>query len=454
MMSDRSRPASTATVGEAEIAAGRAAGCYLNSLIRGAAGPARPLKRQEQCELGRERLARMRRFLDMLKNPQADLRVVLVAGTSGKGSVAVKIAGGLLAAGYATGLHAKPYLQTPLEKLWFDGRLARPGELAELVAWIRPAVEGARQRPTPGMVWVALTFEYFRRAKVDALVLEVGVGGRFDLTNVAAPILSVITTVGLDHEKSLGPRLTDIAWHKAGVARPRVPTVIGEMSKPVRAVVLDELQCTGAPVIETHTIATGDFRATNDRLAEVALDALAARGFQRIDRSARDAARAAVLPGRYERMPSREGATVILDGAHNPDKARALATLWLREGPRGGVLVAGTVGGRSPAKVLAPLWQAVDAWIATEPQVLGKPATPATVTAQAGATVGAPPAAAEPDPLRAMHRALAICPPGGRILVAGSLYLAGNLRSHWYPTADIERQRTMWPQRHIAHGDE
>ena len=176
-------------IGRAELAAGRAAAAYINGLIRGPAGPTRPRARPEQRQRGRERMERMRRFMDTLGNPQAGLPVVLVAGTSGKGSVAVKIAEGLRAAGYATGLHVTPYLQTPLEKFWLDGRLARPGELADLAAWIRPAVARAdpRQPPTYGMVWVALTFEYFRRAGVDALVLEVGAGGRFDLTNVAEP---------------------------------------------------------------------------------------------------------------------------------------------------------------------------------------------------------------------------------------------------------------------------
>ena len=395
----------------------------------------------------------MRRFLDALGNPQAGLPVVLVAGTSGKGSVAVKIAAGLRAAGYSTGLHVTPYLQTPLEKFWLDGKLARPGELADLAAWVRPVVERAdpRQPPTYGMVWVALTFEYFRRAGVDALVLEVGAGGRFDLTNVCDPLLNVITTVGMDHEKSLGPSLADIAWHKAGIARAGVPTVVGEMPPPARAVVIDEVQRVDAPLIEAGTPSPGDFRATNDGIANAALGALAERGFARIDRAAHDAARAASLPGRYERMPSGDGPAVILDGAHNPDKARALAALWRREcSPHAGVLVAGTVGYRSPAAVLAPLWPTVKAWIATEPQVLGKPPTPAAVAAQTGSDAGYPAVATEPDPLRAIDRALAICPPGGRVLVAGSLYLAGNIRSRWYPTEEIERQRTMWPLRHTA----
>ena len=300
---------SNAPVGEAELAAGRAAAAEINSLIRGPAGPTQFRPPGEQRQRGRERLARMRRFLEALGNPQAHMPVVLVAGTSGKGSVAVKIAEGLRAAGYSAGLHVTPYLQTPLEKFWLDGQLARPGELADLAAWVRPVVERAdpREPPTYGMVWVALTFEYFRRAGVDALVLEVGAGGRFDLTNVCDPLLNVITTVGMDHEKSLGPSLADIAWHKAGIARPGVPTVVGGMPAPARAVVIDELQRAGAPCIDARTTALADFRTTNDGLADAALEALAASGFSRIDRAAYDAAHAAALPGRYERMPSDDG---------------------------------------------------------------------------------------------------------------------------------------------------
>ncbi len=443
-----------AEVDDAELAAGHAAASYVNGLIRGPAGPMHPRPPEEQRRRGVERIARMRRFLEALHNPQLDLPVVLVAGTSGKGSVAVKIAAGLQTAGYSAGLHITPYLQTPLEKFWLNGSLARPGELADLIDWIRPTVErltqaDPNQPPTYGMVWVALTFEYFRRAGVEALVLEVGAGGRFDLTNVSEPLLSVITTVGLDHEKSLGPSIADIAWHKAGVLRPAAPLVIGDMPDPARDVVINDAERLRAPIARASTPNQGDFRVTNDAIAATALEMLAARGFGRVNQLALEASRATSLPGRYELMPSIDGAPVILDGAHNPDKAAALADLRRRAAPAEPlVLVLGTVGYRRPQNILRPLLPLAYAWIATEPRVLGKPPTPATVTARAGHDLGAPAAAVEPNPMRALDHALSICPSGGHVLVAGSLYLAGNLRSRWYPTQDVEQQRTMWPLRH------
>ena len=442
-------------VTDAEVSAGQAAAHYVNGLIRGPAGPTEPRQPSEQRDRGCKRIERMRRFLERLASPQDGLPVVLVAGTSGKGSVAAKIAAGLKQAGYRTGLHVTPYLQTPLEKFWLDGRLARPAELAELVAWIRPAVEDAgradsEQSPTYGMVWVALTLEYFRRAHVDALVLEVGAGGRFDLTNVVTPMLSVITSVGLDHEKSLGPSLADIAWHKAGVLRPDVPVVIGHLPDPAYLIVVDEARRVGSPITSAGTSLT-DFRCVNTRIARAALNKLAERGHSRVTGSAYDTARNVALPARYERMPTDTRIEVILDGAHNPDKAAALAAVARQERPtKPLVLVIGTVRYRPPDGVLGPLLPIAHAWMATEPQVMGKPPTPAAEAAIVGGNLGLPPAAVEPNPGKAMDMALAICPPGGRVLVAGSIYLAGNLRSRWYPTVDVERQRTMWPLRHTS----
>ena len=437
---------------EAEIAEGERAEAYVNGLIRGPAVPSRQRTPEEAIQIGRRRMGHMRRFLERLGNPHEGLRVVHVGGTSGKGSVAAKIAAGLTAGGYRSGLHCTPYLQTPLEKFLCDGRVARPGELAELVAWVRPAVQAMARddpagRPTYGMVWVALTFEYFRRRAVDFLVLEVGAGGRFDLTNVGTPVLAVITTVGLDHLRSLGGTLENIAWHKAGIYKPDVPALVGTVPAEARRVLVEQAAWVGAPLTEAREISGGsvDFRQANTALARAALTCLGALGYGGLDDRAQAATGTAELPGRFERMPDPEH--VLLDGAHNPDKARALARVLrgYAEG-RPVVLVAGVVGYRSAGDVLAPLLPLAETWIATEPRVLGKPPAPAASVGIDGAALGRPPAAEVADPRAALRLALRMCSPGGLVIVAGSLYLVGNVRERWYPTEAVVRQRTLWPE--------
>ena len=221
-------------VTDAEIAAGHTAVGYVNGLIRGPAGPTTPRTLEQSIQAGERRLARFRRFLGTLGNPQDGLRCVHVGGTSGKGSVAAKIAAGLTAAGLRTGLHCTPYLQTALEKFDCDAQLARPSELVDLVDWIRPHVDRFAATdpdgpPTYGMVWVALTFEYFVRTRVDIAVMEVGAGGRFDLSNVVQPDLAIITSVGRDHLKSLGGTLETVAWHKAGIFKPAAAALCGPL---------------------------------------------------------------------------------------------------------------------------------------------------------------------------------------------------------------------------------
>ncbi len=435
-----------------EIVAGDQAAAYINGLIRGPAAPSRSRSRAQSLDVGRRRMARMRRFLRRLGDPHLQLRVVHVGGTSGKGSVATKIAAGLVADGQRSGLHVTPYLQTPLEKLWVNGRLARPGELAELVDWIRPHVQASARDdpdgpPTYGMVWVALTFEYFRRQAVDVLVLEVGAGGRFDLTNVVRPVLSVVTSIGFDHRKTLGGTLRSIAWHKAGIFKAGVPAVIGRVPEPAARELEAEAARVGAPLIRglEGDGPASDFPRSNTALAVCALGELHRAGLATAGEAARVAASSATPPGRFERMP--DVADVLLDGAHNADKASALRELLdVYVGGRPVVMVAGVVGYRDAAEILAPLLPTVQAWVASEPRVFGKAPAPVERVAQVGASLGRPACAQIPDPRGALRHALRILPEGGVLLIAGSLYLVGNVRTRWYPTEAVVRMRTMWPE--------
>ena len=434
-------------VTDAEIAAGHAAVGYVNGLIQGAAGPTTQRTPEQSIQAGERRLARFRRFLDSLGNPQDGLRCVHVGGTSGKGSVAAKLAAGLSASGLRTGLHCTPYLQTALEKFVCDGQLARPSELVDLVDWIRPYVDRFAAtdpdgQPTYGMVWVALTLEYFARARVDIAVMEVGAGGRFDLSNVVQPDLAIITSVGRDHLKSLGGTLESVAWHKAGIFKPGAIAMCGPLPPEAQPPVRQAAAAIGQPLHEVP-LDGADFRSRNTRLAEAALEVLGASG-STLSPEVRQAVARGRLAGRFERMPGRPA--VYLDGAHNGDKARALGQVMAGAGlPRPRVGLIGMVGYRAASEVLPRLLPQLDVWVATEPQVYRKPALPIAQLADAGDMCGQAPIAQASDPHDALQAALALAGNHGSVVAGGSVYLAGNLRAAWYPTQSVVRERTMWP---------
>jgi dihydrofolate synthase / folylpolyglutamate synthase len=193
------------------------------------------------------KLDRMRELLHRLDNPQQGMPIIHVAGTKGKGSTAAAIAGVLSAAGYRTGLFTSPHLDRVEERIAIDGRPCTSEELATLVDIVTPAVElmdraaAQRQPPEQGPTYfeilTAIAFCHFARSLVDAAVLEVGLGGRLDSTNVCTPCLSVITSISFDHTQQLGNTLEAIAAEKAGIIKPGVTVVSGLRDDPPRDVI-------------------------------------------------------------------------------------------------------------------------------------------------------------------------------------------------------------------------
>jgi dihydrofolate synthase/folylpolyglutamate synthase len=183
-------------------------------------------------------LDRMRGLLRLLGDPHERLRVVHVAGSKGKGSTAAMLAAVLGRAGYRTGLFTSPHLCRVEERIQVDGRPISPPELTALLGEVREAVAAARGavEPTFFEVATALGFLHFRRRRVDAAVLEVGLGGRLDSTNVCRPAVAVITSISHDHTQQLGDRLASIAREKAGIIKPGRPVVSGATAPEARAV--------------------------------------------------------------------------------------------------------------------------------------------------------------------------------------------------------------------------
>ncbi len=447
---------------------------YIFSLITGPPTPAAETPPEVIRERALERLDRMRAFLDFLGRPQDQFRAIHIGGTSGKGSTAALTAAILTEAGYRTGLHVSPYLQVATEKLVVDNRLASARRYHELVEQLAERVAawiGSGQPPISyGEFWVALTFLYFAEEAVDVGVVEVGAGGRFDLTNVIAPEVVAITSIGLDHVVTLGNTLAEIAWHKAGIIKPGTTAVTAVTESEPLDVIRAEADATGARLIELRagdsyylestdasgtrfvdhasgeTFAAplaGAFQASNAATA-IAL-ARAFTGGSIDNATIRRGLASARFPGRMEIV--QQAPLVLLDGAHNPQKVAGLAAdLGQITGHRRTVAVFGVLDTKNYTDMLAELAPHVDVLVATSPLVYAKPAVPAAEVAE-HARAFIDDVHVEPEPLKAIERALQLAAESDAVVVTGSLYLIGNVRERWFPTEAILSQGTMWPQR-------
>ncbi|MBN2216085.1 MAG: bifunctional folylpolyglutamate synthase/dihydrofolate synthase [Pirellulales bacterium] len=312
----------------------------------------------------RFKLDRMRELLHRIGSPESGIPVIHVAGTKGKGSTAAMIAAVLTDAGYRTGLFTSPHFERVEERLMVDGAACSGDELVGLVERVRPAVEAMDRRaehhggpdddrPTYFEVLTAMALDHFARRAVDVAVLEVGLGGRLDSTNVAQTVVSVITSISLDHTAQLGDTLEAIAAEKAGILRPGVPLVSGVTRPAPRAVIRQLARRIGAPMIEAATdfetvvpdspTADGPFdyyrrgeaeyrglrlampgrhQTANAAVALAVIDELRKIGWNVPESAVRSGLARAVCPGRVEILDARP--TVVLDVAHNRASVEAL----------------------------------------------------------------------------------------------------------------------------------
>ncbi|MDQ3548485.1 MAG: Mur ligase family protein, partial [Chloroflexota bacterium] len=424
---------------------------YVNGLIMGPPSPPAGTPPDEIRARAIARLERLRAFLRFLGDPQRQYRTVHVAGTSGKGSTATFTASILTAAGFRTGTHVSPYLQVATEKLQIDGQIVSASRYAELVDSMRESVEtwvaAGHERPNYGEFWVAMTYRYFAEARVDVAVIEVGAGGRFDVTNVIEPDVAAITSIGYDHTVTLGSTLPEIAWHKAGIIKPgavavtavsepeALPVIEAEArehgvelrrvrhGKEYQAVQTDEH---GTSFIDTasgrqfHVQLPGSFQAVN---AATAIAIARAFDAERISNDVIAAGLSATrFPGRMETV--QRAPLVLLDGAHNPEKVASLASNLKELYPgRRKILVFGALESKNYHEMLEALLPEASVLIATAPKVFAKPST----TAADIAAFAPPEMVVETidDPVAAVGRALELATSGDLVVVTGSLYLIG-----------------------------
>ena len=404
-------------------------------------------------KLGNERFFAL---LDRLGSPQERLRVVHIAGTKGKGSTTAMAASVLSAAGYRVGQYLSPYVYDVRERIQINGALIPRADFARWVTKIAPHVEALEQTElgatTEFELKTAVGLCYFAEQAVDYAVLEVGLGGRLDATNVVRkPLVSVITNIGLDHTELLGDTLAAIAGEKAGIVKPGVPCVTGvplggeawdviarvcrENDAPLQAVAPPKESADGLTLSTPrrtlsglHLRLRGAFQELNAAAALSALDAITdPEGPTVTDEAARRGLETAWVPGRLEQVLERP--TVVLDVAHNEISALALASA-LRDqhgaDTRRLILVVGLSQNHAPEPFLEPLTALHPArLIATQPAFRPRPAEEVAEAAKAlGFTSVEVVGSSVAD---AVHFALAQSEPDDLICVTGSFYTVGDL---------------------------
>jgi dihydrofolate synthase / folylpolyglutamate synthase len=387
-------------------------------------------------------LANIAALCDALGNPQDAFPSIIVAGTNGKGSVTAMVDTALRAAGHLSARYTSPHLHRLEERFVIDGKDVAPAALDAAAARIREAAEAlvAAGRlaalPTFFECTTAIAFDLFREARVDAAVLEVGLGGRLDSTNIVSPIAAAIVSIDFDHEAQLGHTLRSIAAEKAGVIKPGIPVVCGPLPAEALEVIAAACAERGATLIRTDTDALGarvaalpislpgDHQKANAAVALGLLDAIdrdTARGLPVGPEAMRAGLTTAVWPGRIERF-THEGCSVLLDAAHNPAGARALASYLRDAAPDGVTLVFGAMRDKAVSDMLtalAPIARSIVCVTAPSPRA-------ASAEELAGLARGLGlNAEAVPDPIKGVHRA---CGHGRLAVVAGSIFLIGPVR--------------------------
>ncbi len=379
-------------------------------------------------------LANMHALLGRLGNPHQLFPSVHVAGTNGKGSVCAYIQSALRLAGYKTGLYTSPFLQRYNERMRIDGEPIPDGTLARYTTEVAEQVEALRREgihPTEFEIGTAVAFLYFAREKVDIAVIEVGLGGRLDPTNVITPKVCAIASIGFDHMRVLGDTLPAIALEKAGIAKPGVPLVLSaQVEGEARETIARRCAEINAPLIISRPTdgleigLPGAHQTYNAGTAVGVLEMLNRDGFVITPRQIGEGLRKTRWPGRLEWIPSTP--PLLMDGAHNPQGVRALAE-YIATLPRAKtVLLTGIMQDKAWREMAGVFAGFIDAAVTVAPDNHRALAPEALRDMFREHGIPAESAASLEEGLR---RATELAGPEGRVIAAGSLYLVGALRT-------------------------
>ena len=300
-------------------------------------------------------------LLDVLGNPQEELKVIHVAGTNGKGSTIAFMESILVEAGYKVGKYISPVVFDYLEKYQINGEYISEEKFEKLVGRTKGAIEelvGEQGiQPTIFEVETAMAFEYFREEKCDIVLLETGMGGDMDATNVCDKVLaSVIVSISLDHIGFLGDTIEEIAYHKAGIIKENCPVVVMKQRQEVIEVVkkyADKMKSQMYIADETSLQISlkGEWQQYNAGVAVKVMEIIGKQGYTITDEHISKGLMNTKWPGRFEKLS--ENPLVIIDGAHNPDAAKSLrATLDMEYKDTKLVYIMGVLGDKDYTEVI------------------------------------------------------------------------------------------------------
>ena len=401
-------------------------------------------------------------LMALVGDPHRKFRSVHVAGTNGKGSTSSFIATMLQAAGYRVGLYTSPHLVSFAERIRINNVLITEAKVVELAGRVRDVARKASLNPTFFEVTTTMAFTYFAEEGVDIAVIEVGMGGRLDSTNVITPLVSVITNIELEHTEFLGSTLTQIAGEKAGIIKPGVPVVTGAAQDEVITVIEQEAAAQQAtvyrlsrdfmpgPVASQHGqvfdyrgINTsfeklrinmlGRYQVDNASLALATIECLGNFGVVVDEPAARYGLEQARWEGRLELVARRPD--IYLDGAHNPASARTLAATIRDLRPAYGrvVLIIGILGDKDYQGITSALVPLADHVVVTKPQysrALDARALASEIQKLHGSVETTETVA---DAIAAARKAASL---DDLVLITGSLYVVGDARAVLLPESD------------------
>jgi dihydrofolate synthase / folylpolyglutamate synthase len=389
-------------------------------------------------------LENIRKLLSSVGDPQHHLRMIHIAGTNGKGSTAAALASIFHAAGIPAGLYTSPHLHSFTERIRIDTRQISEPEAVELIEELRPHAEALRV--TFFEFTTAMALLCFQRRGVQWAILETGLGGRLDATNVVSPELCLMTPIALDHTAYLGSTLAEVAAEKAGIFKSGVAAISAYQEASVRSVLQRRAAELKIPLLEfgkdyhwnnqgnSFTIAggssllvgiraeqAGEHQQQNLALAAAAIDYLTQTGLEISTAEIQRGLETVSWPGRLEWLPDR----VLLDGAHNPAGAKKLAAYLKRQNLSGLHLIVGCKGDKQSNELISELLPFVSCVYATQPPV--DTAVPVAEIVQR-VRESAIPVSGYVDPVAALQAAMVNRAPEEIILVAGSLFLVAEIR--------------------------